>query len=320
MELYAGCFLHNLCDENDPDNIMMTRLFNEGYIQGVQVVVKHPSITPDITPENLKDKLVLLAGLKTFVHLGAESAGVDPPERLDMMGVYAKKGVTNGHTWIDWNRETLQWGKTVGEILTAIGHGTGLSDGIIGTTHPGYGWSRDDTGGRKRVIQTFRELGPQIALENVPPAVDKFIFEHYYHEKFDWPFPYYWGFGGTPDDMAALLKEIPGSICLIDFGHLTVMCNQAKHPIMADRLGISRTNLDQVVRDYMELPHSEMCHYSGHPGDYPCDLHGFVHIIPPDPIREALRTMKAVALEIHWNPHNYEGAARAIDDFQKIIQ
>lgn len=320
MDIYGGCFLHNLCDENDPDNIMVTRLFHEGYIQGVQVVVKHHSMTPNITPENLRDKLTIPAGLKTFVHLGAESAGVDPPERLDMMNVYTKKGAANGYKWFYWNLETLLWGRRVAETLNDMGHGTGLDDGIIGTTHPGYGWSSDDAEGRERTIRTFKALGPQIALENVPPAIDHYLFEHYEHEKFNWPFPYYWGFGGTPEDMATLLKELPSSRCLIDFGHLTVMHNQAKHPITAGRIPSGRIELDEVVCDYMALPHSDICHYSGHPGNFPHDLHGFVHVMPPSPIREALRSMKAVCLEIHYNPANYDMVVRAFEDFRKVIQ
>ncbi len=325
MKVYGGCYFEQLLDKNNPRTIQQIKLFKDGLIDGIQTVVHHPSRIPEamgkITSENLMEKLTHLpAGLNMLVHGGAESAGADPGRRFDEFDIYTKDGMPKGISWADWTREVLQWSKIVGETLTANGHGTGLSDGIIGVTHPGYGYYIHDAEARGWVIETFRTLGPQIALENVPPAVDAWIWEFFRRTPVNWPFRSYWGFGGTPDDMLELLRAIgPDTLCLIDFTHLIAMSNQARFAITANRVPSHLGDLDRAVHDFMALPHAKICHYSGYQGDYPHDSHDFVHVKPPTSIQKALCTMQAVCLELRWDPNNDAGARRAIDDFRKII-
>lgn len=293
MKIYGGLFLENLV-ARDQYYDLQCALFREGLIQGLQLRVAHPSYTPTITAENLRQVLSHLPPEMGFiVHYGAENTGVDFGRRFDEAGVYAKHASLE-MTWRRWNRESIDWGITVAKHLPID------PKHPLGVAHPGYGCNRDDAEAQQE-IRFFLKCYPTrtIALENVPALAP----DNTGCSKF-------WGFGGTPADMALVIGGCgdPLCRCLIDFTHLVVTVNQGQAGFDLPQ------NLTQTIEDYMSLPRWPICHFSGIPTGL-VDKHDFIHVQPPTCLRAAIRTMDTVCLEIPWRP---ETAREQIRVFRKL--
>jgi len=136
-----------------------------------------------------------------------------------------------------------------------------------------------------------------------------------------------YGFGGTPDDMGYLIDfinkqydtdnliEFINKQCLIDFTHLWVLVNQANKMSKMELAGCS--NLEKTIIDFLALPHSNICHFSGLP-DGLVDDHDHLHVKPSALIREAIRQMDAVCLEIPFYPDEPEKTKRDIELFREM--
>lgn len=222
MEIYGGLYLENLVTQDKHFDLQM-ELASRGLIQGLQLQVAHPVYTPELEAESLRAVLGHFpTDLKLFIHCGAENTGADLGQKLDEVGVYSQRGAAKGITWEQWNQDTLVWAKDVAAAA-------GLSS-PWGVEHPGYGDSSVDEAARIVAISALGVLAPaEVALENVPPVVDKALYQEIMSRKVDWPQKRYWGFGGTPEDMARLLSQLGVEWrCLIDFTHLMVAVNQAR--------------------------------------------------------------------------------------------
>jgi hypothetical protein len=263
-DVYGGLFLENIA-RRDLYFELQSDLFHRGLIQGVQIRVAHPCFTPKVTARSLLNILSRLpSGCNYFVHIGAENVGVDLGECWDEEGEFAERAA--GRTWGTYNLETLKWGVKVAKAASAIGC----------TLHPGYGRNREDKKARMLVIQALRRLnGSYVCLENVPPLAEEF-----------------WGFGGTPESMADILSQLGSRWkCLIDITHAKVTANQ---------LHIS---FAEVIRKYLDLPHSDVCHYSGTPETL-IDCHTD-YKEPFDPVvADVLSKMCVVCLETQWTPED----------------
>lgn len=273
-------------------------LFEQGVIQGIQIRVAHPGFTPMVRSQDPSRILSALPqGCELFIHLGAESVGVDLGQTFDEEGVFAKN--SNRRTWDDWNRETIFWGLTVAREA-----------GCRSVLHPGYGKSKTDNQAREKIIEAILPLdnGQHILLENVPPIVKG-------------PWVEYWGFGGTPDDMSSLIQKLGQSTtptcwgweCLIDFTHLFVTANQ-QLPGCDSRI---LYDLRSLLEGYLTLPHSNICHFSGAPNiTFDCHTTNLTGNFVPL-FADAFSEMKIICLEIPWNPLHAEETIRIIDGFRK---
>jgi hypothetical protein len=278
-DIYGGLFFENLVRQ-DEYLAHQLALLKRGLIQGIQIRVAHPEFTPEITERSLPHVFSALPqGCKLFIHLGAENVGVDLGQNLDETGVFAQKA--NGRTWDEWNLESLDWGLTVAKTVN--------SDCVL---HPGYGKGQSDGKARKLVAETLRCLddGHPVFLENVPPIAGT-----------------YWGFGGTPEDMASLLKDLgPAWECLIDFTHMYVMKNQLH----------LHYGLKGAVNRYLDLPHCPVCHFSGTP-DTLVDCHTSLDEPAVPILIDAFSGMEAICLEIPWNPENLGANIKSIEGFRR---
>ncbi|MEK7067423.1 MAG: hypothetical protein AAB956_00305 [Patescibacteria group bacterium] len=225
------------------------RLHEDLLTQGIQLLVAHPCYTPGITIENLPKILSALPqGLEIIIHCGAENRGVDFGENFDEKREYEKH--YSGLSWATWNRETLAWALQVANLV----HGSVV-------VHPGYGKDSLDVLSKERILSILQYVAdPRVLLENVPP------FDFVEFEK--------WGFGGIPSDMCWLVAATKKR-CLIDFTHLWVAVNQAKslnRQVLAGCL-----DLEKTIADFLALPHSNICHFSGLPPGIQDD-HEFLHV------------------------------------------
>ena len=321
-KILGGIFLQNvLKGVGDPYLDFQLQLIKEGRLDGIQIVVPHPSQTPETTADNVKMALEQLGNIDFFWHLGAESCGVDQGERFDEFGEFAKQRPTSGFPWGIWNRQTLKWGLEVANIAAELR--SIPSDQIIAVMHPGYGYSMYDEEAREKVLAIARELGPQVALEVVPPNVQEWYWRHYRHMEVNWPRPSYWGFGGTPDDMHDLLDQLgPTYRCLIDFTHVIVAYHQVYDNHLAkaagpDFAGMLGCTLGSLIAEFCDLPITHTCHYSGSP-DFPADSHDFCHVPIPEPIETAMSNwMETICLELRWNPKEADKFRYLIDTFKE---
>lgn len=306
--IYGGLWLENLVAQ-DQHFTLQAELFERGIIQGIQMRVAHPSFTPGVSIEDLPAICARLpGGMPVFIHFGAENVGVDFGETLDECGVFAARGRSSGRSWVQWNAETIQWGKRVAAECTRP---ASIPAGVV---HPGYGVSADDGDARERTVCALRELddGSGIALENVPALVEREWYAALAGAlPITWTHERCWGYGGTPEDMAQLVAGLgPTWRCLIDFTHLVVTRNQATMGRDA-RLERCRT-VGRVLADALALPHWPICHFSGVP---PTLMDSSDHMDAPvvEPIRDALRAMEIVCLEVPFRPWSAE---RVVEDFR----
>lgn len=298
VDVYGGLLLKNLASQDEYYELQC-RLLEKRYIQGIQLRVDPIALMPELKGVDLQRILSRWkAGL--FIHFGAESVGVDLGETLDEEGVFEKHG--NGQSWMRWNSETITLG-----IQVARTAGIPYPAGVL---HPGYGRSSEDMQARMRIIrslQGFDQGKTFAALEIVPPLVldTEGKMTH-------------WGFGGTPDDMARLLQELGQEWkCFFDFTHLFVLVNQAQyfpdHPLLAPW-----QKLEQTLERYMRLPHMDICHFSGLPPEL-MDSHSYPlgGSLPPKAIKDGLKQMEVVCLEIRFHRMDLETAEREIDWFRE---
>lgn len=327
--IFGGIFLNNiLAGADDKYTKFQIDLVNEGLLQGIQVVVPNSTQIPVMTDKSdaqieeiIKEAIgVLPAETKFFVHLGAESAGVDQGERFDEFGEFAKKRPSADYPWEKWNKETLDFGLKVARLISTP------YDGVIATMHPGYGWNPYDLDAKNRVVAMAKHMGPEVALENVPPNVQEHYWKHYRHLlDIAWSRPSFWGFGGTPDEMRELLHSsgTTEQRCLIDFTHVIVAAKQARCTLGTElypEMGFFNTypGLDEVVDGYTELPHVKICHYSGNP-HFPADSHDFCHIPPPEEVLSKMAKMEAICLELRWNPNESDRYRYLLKTFLKHL-
>ena len=200
-KVYGGLLLENLVKQDKHYDLQL-RLLKGGFIQGIQLLVPHPLLTPGLTIQNLSTMAANWPG-ELFVHYAAESRGVDFAERNQEIDIFSRYGYQR-QRWRQWNEEAVRWAK---EVIDK------KSDYSYGVAHPGYGRNFSDSEARDRIVHTLKAVGTKVSivLENIPPAISL----------------YYWGFGGTPDDMHSFLQALAGWQCLIDFTHLLIMVNQA---------------------------------------------------------------------------------------------
>ena len=184
-----------------------------------------------------------------------------------------------------------------------------------GVAHPGYGQAADDSKAWVRTAKLLKHKGSaeKIALENVPAVCDYSLYRTF-SKKGGGTWDRAWSFGGTPQDMAKLLAELgDGWRCLIDFTHLRVTVNQANgayKSILAECV-----SLEQTIQKYLELPHWPICHFSGIPPESRLiDSHDFLEAPVLEPIREGLRQMKVVCLEV---PFTKDTSRKLLDCFRQ---
>jgi len=311
-KVYGGLSLENLVKE-DKYFEFQTKLFELGLIHGIQLRVAHPTFTPDITVASLPKVLAKLPeNFELFINFGAENVGVDFGRNLDECGVFAENAIKTGISWANWNQETLLWGLQVAYIAAPRIN----KNFPLGVVHPGYGQAIDDYISYNNIVSTLKRLGKgvDIALENVPAIVDKKIYSTI--GKVDtWKFDRYWGFGGTPEDMAKLLKQLgPSWRCLIDFTHLIVTVNQANS--LNESILYTCRELEHTIEAYLELPHWPICHFSGIPPEKMLvDNHDFIKVQPYEVLRKAIRQMEVVCLEISFQPDKSEETLKEIETF-----
>lgn len=297
-KVYGGLFLENLLRQDAYYELQM-RLFDKGLIRGIQLRIAHPSFTPDLTAKSFYNILSKLPDdIKLVIHCGAENSGVDFGESFDEWGIFAEQNITE--SWEDWNLQTFKWALLVSSLTSA--------DVVV---HPGYGKSIKDIAAREKMNAMFESVySGNILLENVPAIVNKKLRGTF--GKTDlWSNDEYRGFGGTPDDMSRIINDHGGKHkCLIDFTHLIVTVNQANANLPHLQ---SCKNLERVIDDYLKLPHSKICHFSGVP-DLLVDNHDCIDIVS-EPIRDALRKMEAVCLEIPFNAKNPDITIKTITRF-----
>lgn len=309
-DIYGGLWFESLVAQ-DKHFVLQMDLFQKGLIQGVQIRVAHPSFTPGVTASSLPLIFgVLPEDLKLFFHFGAENVGVDLGENLDERGEFALRAC--GRSWAVWNLETLYWGLTVANFAKA-----GISKGFpLGVIHPGYGKYSGDSDAEDLICGLLKDFLPSsIALENVPPVVDKELSEREGIRIEYWNRYFYWGFGGTPGSMKTLLGRLgPDWRCLIDFTHLFAMKNQAtaRLPYVPEHL----RNFDRAVRDFLDLSSCPVCHFSGLPPTL-VDSHHYIAAPPIPVIREAIAGMEAVCLEIPFKPGT---VFETIENFKKAYR
>ena len=303
MKVLGGLCLENLVKDDEYLELQLT-LFHEGFIDGVQIRVAHNSFTPSVTDQTSLDKLFgrLPSGFATFVHYGAENVGVDLGENLDECQVFQRSGFSS---WREWNLQTLQWGQMVAKSApVAVEQPTGV-------LHPGYGVDVNDVQSLQRItsgLRCFQDV--PLGLETVPAVVDPNSLES---DREDPP-RFFWGFGSTPADMARLLEALnrPNTRCLLDLTHIAVTVNQAQiWPIHA--LDKCR-DLETVLEDYLTLPRWSVCHYSGFPPTL-VDDHSYMHVDPPQCIKDCLGQMEVVCLEISFST---ERARADIERFRRF--
>lgn len=305
-DIYGGLLFENLVNQDEYFNFQL-ELFEKDLIQDIQLRIAHPLFTPNITIDSLPNIFSVLPDqLKLFLHLGAENLGVDLGQNLDECGVFNQLG--SSRSWDIWNRETLNWGLKIGRTAKTMG-----------VIHSGYGSNENDNKARELIIETLKTLdnGEHIVLENVPPIVDLELYPEPVAEAKYWSRNKYWGFGGTPDDMAKFLKELGTNWrCLIDFTHLIVMVNQA------NELNISFLSpwkdFEKTIQAYLNLHHCSICHFSGEPNTL-VDCHMKLdEITIPNPVLiDAFSQMEAVCLEISFNPKSPETNIKSISNFYK---
>lgn len=310
-DIYGGLWFESLVARDKHFDLQMD-LFQRKLIQGIQIRVAHPSFTPDVTASSLPLIFrVLPEDLKLFFHFGAENVGVDLGENLDEYGEFASRAC--GRSWRTWNLETIYWGLTVANFAKAR-----ISKGFpLGVIHPGYGKYSGDSNTKDSICNLLKDFLPSpIALENVPPVVDKELFEREGIKTNYWNRYFCWGFGGTPGNMKTLLGRLgPGWRCLIDFTHLFVMKNQAAAglPYIPEHL----CELDRAVRYFIVLlPCCPICHFSGLPPTL-VDSHDYLAVPPIPVIREAIAGMEAVCLEIPFKP---DTVVKTIEDFKEAYR
>ncbi len=305
-EVYGGLFFENVVNQ-DKNFEQQCRLFSNGTIHGVQLRVAHPSFTPNIAEADLLSIIQRLPdGCGVFVHFGAENVGVDFGETFDENGIYQQKGKGEG-SWSRWNQETIRWG-----IKFAIAAGLKKPYGGV---HPGYRFYDSQNDDLSEVIASLYLIGPaNVLLENVPPVVFKGWFPE---EKTKWWAEKglcWWGVGGTPKEMSALLRNsyLLSSKCLIDFTHIVVMVNQAKSGYIAYQRNLT---LKEAIKGFLDLSHSDICHFSGAPSGL-IDEHTDLSENPSVEIAEGLKEMQVVCLEIPWHKMDFDQAKAAIERFR----
>ena len=308
LHVFGGLLLENLALKDDYFALQQ-HLFEDGLTHGIQLRVAHPRFTPGLTSEKLARVLSRLPGKEVFFHCGAENTGVDFGGIFDECGEF--KSRASGRSWDSWNLDTLRGSIRMAEVARKLGYNV---RGIV--VHPGYGEDKTDAFSLSRILTTLEEFyGYNIFLENVPPIVDKALCPSNKDMSL-WSRNNYWGFGGTPDDMGILLRSLGrGWKCLIDFTHLAVMVNQAKKGFMA--IAPEWRDIDQAIAGYFALPHSSVCHFSGvPPEDVLADSHDYLANFSPA-IRQALRKMEVVCLEIPFKPQEEESVKNAIREFRR---
>jgi len=106
---------------------------------------------------------------------------------------------------------------------------------------------------------------------------------------------------------------------LIDFTHLFVTRNQAAHawgpfrPQFRQYFQEEEAVIERMVADALVLPHWPICHFSGIPPTL-MDASDYMDAPVVEPIRDALRTMEIVCLEIPWHAWSAE---RIVADFRQ---
>jgi len=310
MDIFGGLWLENIVVQDKYFDLQL-ELFQKKYIQGIQIRVAHPSFTPLLTIFSLPKIFKKIPDdCKLFFHFGAENVGVDFGENFDECAVIARR--SGQHNWSEWNKQTTEFGI---EVARAAREKV-PKNFPLGDVHPGYGEHITDYVALDKIIRTFREFPKDIAIENVPPVVDRYFYKEKTGEMNFWSRNRYWGFGGIPDDMDLLLKDLgDGWRCLIDFSHLWVMKNQAEEEI--PEVPRALREIEYAVRSYLSLPHWPICHFSGVPqAGMLVDEHEFFEIDRLVPaIREAIASMEAVCLEIPYK--SLEVAEKAIGCFRE---
>ena len=309
IKVFGGLLLRNIIagpGDRYYDNAMY--FFEQGLIQGAQVMVEHPSFTPGLTLEQVKHAIRRLPeGFELLVHGAAENRGVDLGEGFDELGVYHEKGASQGISWREWNLGSLEWAVAVArscpERFLA-------SPSVV--IHPGYMKSADEVVSMTQACFSIADifLGSSVGLETVPWLMRKEWFlsdrPKGFHEVAE-----FFGFGGIPDSMESCLhpNSLPENInakVLIDFSHIMVTWNQVQLGLIRDAWG----SLDCLIGQFEALEHWSVCHYSGPPPGC-VDTHEFMQVPPPECVRTAIRKMDTVCLEIP-----YENRERAEQDIR----
>lgn len=309
VDVYGGLWFENLVAQ-DAHFAFQCRLFERGFIRGIQLRVAHPCYTPDVSVVDLPRIAARLPdGMRVFVHFGAENCGVDFGRALDEYDVLRVRA--GGRSWDDWNRETIAWG------LAVAGAFPWPDRCPLGVAHPGYTFMEHAAVGATQCALALRALddGTRIAVENVPPIVHADWYAAVTGTSPSWSRAHYWGVGGTPMGMRLLLAALGTSWrTLIDFTHLVVTCNQARNTWgpFVPYIPETYASIEHLVAVSLDLPHWPICHFSGVP---PTLVDVSDHMDAPvcAPIRDALQHMDIVCLELVFRPWSAE---HVIDDFR----
>lgn len=298
MKVYGGLWFENMVAQ-DKYYDLQCDLLDKGLIEGVQLRVAHPTYTPGIVQSDLH-RIMARWGGEVFIHFGAENVGVDFGEVFDELGIFHERG--DGRSWKNWNIETLEGGLAVARESRA------QERFPWGVVHAGYGHHPGDDAARQRILDVLRQYsGNQIAIEVVPAICNREFYQLYLGEPY-WPAQnQFWGFGSWPDDMRSLLCDLgPEWKCFYDFTYLQVNNNQMAR--------FSSHVLERTLQSYLDLPHWNICHFSGI-----TDALAAVHLplkpdIPPSVLKSAMAEMEIVCLEIPFRP---ETAHTEVEWFRK---
>lgn len=312
-KLFGGLLVENL-QPDDPHLHLQLALYQAGLIEGVQVALPQPksvSINQVIRVFN-----ILPSGLGVFIHGTGEKDGFNPGQTVDVRRAY-RTGVPAEADWAAMNRLAVNWSSRLAQILSTTG-----SVKIV--MHLGNASGPTDRIAFDQAVQTIRlAMYPELfAWENMcalrladeEAKILGFISPH-------------WGsrtccfeIGGTPESMRDFLQQLqPGSVCLIDFSHLMLTVNQAK--AMSEHIPELKSCLilERLVENFLALPHSLICHYSGFPDGRLAGSHGERLMPVPGPVLAAMHDMEVICLERRWDPADQEETFRDVEAFKEAM-
>jgi hypothetical protein len=257
----------------------------------------------------------LAANCLLFIHATGEGDGFNPGQGIDVRNFFEGNPPAE-IVWTERNKLAASW-----SIMIAAQASNLLTKAVI---HPGNGQTTSDSPARQRAISVLQQRNKKkvAALENMYALRLKRPEEKLINRPIpDWDStPYYWEFGGTPEDMRRLLDELGGQYrCLIDFSHAIVTVHQAQ--IWAERVPALQCcqSLERVVHGFMDLPHCEVCHFSGWPMGRLAGSHGERLTPIPPIVLEALKTHKVICLERRWNPDEPEATKSDLATFREAL-
>lgn len=320
--IFGGITLENVAKDDQWWGRQL-ELLAAGAIDGIQLRVGHPGLTPLLATTGLPEILGRIPKeVPVFIHFGAESVGVDLGQHLDERSPreFCSIWANTNLFWAMHNRQVFEWGHTVAKALGD----RFVSQECVGVTHPGYALRQDEELSYWLIDTALdKYVGSEVALETVPAIA---IPEHG---------SCLWGVGGTPQDMCDLLDRHPGSKCLLDLTHMLVTASQVEAMLqdpppqwssLGHGIDPDWANPETLVNAYLDFVGTrlcDVCHFSGIPDDSLVDTHSSVWTPESPDLHDLLgsifRTMRAICLEINFGG-DFQKVAAFIDEFKQTYE